>query len=52
MMVMSIDGSGAFDLISRKSMLQALMRIEGGPGKMMRGVHNIEQGEGGERETP
>ena len=29
--VLSIDGIGAFDLISRKSMLEALMRVEGGP---------------------
>ena len=32
--VMSIDGIGAFDLVSRKAMLQALMRIEGGPAVM------------------
>ena len=29
--VLSIDGLGAFDLISRKSMLEALMRVDGGP---------------------
>ena len=29
--VLSIDGIGAFDLISRKSMLEALMRVQGGP---------------------
>ena len=29
--VLSIDGIGAFDLISRKSMLEALMTVEGGP---------------------
>ena len=34
MTVMSIDGIGAFDLISSKAMLQALMRIEGGPAVM------------------
>ena len=34
MTVMSIDGSGAFDFISRKAMLQALMRIEGVPAVM------------------
>ena len=32
--VLSIDGIGAFDLISRKSMLEALMRVEGGPAIM------------------
>ena len=29
--VISIDGIGAFDLISRKSMMEALMRVQGGP---------------------
>ena len=29
--VLSIDGIGTFDLISRKSMLEALMIVEGGP---------------------
>ena len=29
--VLSIDGIGAFDLISRKSMLEASMTVEGGP---------------------
>ena len=29
--VLCIDGIGAFDLISRKSMLEALMRVEGCP---------------------
>ena len=29
--VLSIDGIGTFDLISRKSMLEALMTVEGGP---------------------
>ena len=32
--VLSIDGIGAFDLISRKSMLEALMIVEGGPAIM------------------
>ena len=32
--VLSIDDIGAFDLISRKSMLEALMRVEGGPAIM------------------
>ena len=31
MMVKSIDGIGAFDLISCKVMLQVLMHIKGGP---------------------
>ena len=34
MTVMPIDGIGAFDLISRRAVLQALMRIEGGPAVM------------------
>ena len=59
--VLSIDGSGAFDLISRKSMLEALMRVECGPDVMpfvrqfhcVDGiVHNIEQGERGEQSDP
>ena len=29
--VLSVDGIGAFDLISLKSMLEALMTLEGGP---------------------
>ena len=32
--LVSIDGIGAFDLISRKSMLEALMRVDGGPAIM------------------
>ena len=32
--VLSIDGNGAFDFISRKSMLETLMRVEGGPAIM------------------
>ena len=32
--VLSIVGIGAFDLISRKSVLEALMRVEGGPAIM------------------
>ena len=32
--VLSADGIGAFDLISRKSMLEVLMRVEGGPSIM------------------
>ena len=65
--VVSIDGVGAFDLISRNAMLQALLEIDGGDQIMpfvrqlygrpsthlsedeMGEVHEIAQGEGGER---
>ena len=29
--IVSVDGLGAFDLVSRKAMLQGLMAVEGGP---------------------
>ena len=53
--MLSIDGIGAFELISRKSTLEALMTVEGGPHICESDdgtVHQIEQGEGGERGDP
>ena len=66
--VVSIDGIGAFDIISRRSMLQGLFEVApeavpfvrqyyGSPSSYIRqdghGVsHTIVQGEGANRETP
>ena len=66
--VVSVDGLGAFDLVSRKAMLQGLMAVEGGPQLLpfvrifcgpvflwedeVGEVHQIHQGEGGEQGDP
>ena len=53
----SVDGMGAFDLVSRNAMLQGLKSIEDG-GKVLPfvrtlgDVHDIPQGEGGEQGDP
>ena len=51
--VLSIDGIGAFDLVSRESMLRGLSRVEGGATYIWQDekgvVHDIPQGEGGEQ---
>ena len=63
--VMSVDGIGAFDLVSRESMLAGLTRVTGGPSALPfvrpsvflweddeGNVHDIVQGEGGEQGDP
>ena len=55
--VLSIDGIGAFDLVSHQAMLQGLLRVAGAPSSYLWEdqdgvVHTITQAEGGEQGDP
>ena len=50
--VVSVDGIGAFDLISRNAMMQGVRRIDEGREDDVGEVHIIPQGEGGEQGDP